>query len=125
MALFSTDGASSSTKNTISVSPAWPSRIWSPCASSFSLILSPLTNVPNRDCLSRMVHDPFSTVISAWTREMSAPGSRRSVSLRRPIVNSARSMLTMRRPSASVITRRGAGAAPAMKTAIISEPCRT
>ena len=26
-ALFSTDGASSSTKNTISVSPAWPRRI--------------------------------------------------------------------------------------------------
>jgi len=53
-ALRSTDGASSSTKKTISVSPACPSRIWSPCASTFSLCFSPLTNVPKRDCLSRM-----------------------------------------------------------------------
>src|SRR4029079_13340567 len=108
-ALFSTDGASSSTKNTISVSPEWPRRIWSPCASTRSLYFSPLTNVPNRDCLSRMMQVPFSILISAWTREMSAPGSRRSVSLRRPMVNKALSMFTMRRPSASVTTRRGAG----------------
>ena len=60
-ALVSTDGASSSTKNTISVSPAWPSRIWSPCASTFSLCFSPLTKVPNRDCLSRMMQAPFSS----------------------------------------------------------------
>ena len=32
IALFSTDGASSSTKKTISVSPDLPSLIWSPCA---------------------------------------------------------------------------------------------
>src|SRR4051812_27752657 len=56
-----------------------------------------------------MTHEPFSNEISAWTREMSAPASRRSVSLRRPIVNSGLSIGTMRRPSASVTTRRGAG----------------
>src|SRR5947208_9688779 len=38
---------------------------------------------------------------------MSAPASRRSVSVRRPIVNSALSIGTIRRPSASVTTRRG------------------
>src|SRR5262245_61739020 len=56
-----------------------------------------------------MTHEPFSSEISAWTREMSAPGSRGSVSLRRPIMNSGLSIGTMRRPSASVTTRRGAG----------------
>src|SRR5262245_66621098 len=56
-----------------------------------------------------MTHEPFSSEISAWTREMSAPGNRRSGSLRRPMVNSGLSIGTMRRPSASVTTRRGAG----------------
>ena len=55
----------------------------------FSLVIcSPLTNVPKRDCLSRMTQRRSRRVISACTREMSAPGSRRSVSLRRPMVNS-------------------------------------
>src|SRR3954454_2682544 len=45
---------------------------------------------------------------------MSAPGSRRSVSLRRPIVNSGLSIVTMRRPSASVTTSRGARGASAI-----------
>src|SRR3954469_16695710 len=58
-----------------------------------------------------MMHAPLSQEISAWTREMSAPDRRRSVSLRRPIVNSGLSMLTIRRPSESVITSRGSGAA--------------
>src|SRR5438309_11527399 len=44
---------------------------------------------------------------------MSAPVSRRSVSLRRPIVNIGLSIGTIRRPSASVTTRRGD---PAMLT---------
>src|SRR5262249_44747982 len=48
-----------------------------------------------------------SSEISACTREMSAPGRRRSVSLRRPIVKSGLSIGTMRRPSASVTTSRG------------------
>src|SRR5438270_13962220 len=52
---------------------------------------------------------------------MSAPGRRRSVSLRRPIVNSGLSMLTMRRPSVSVTTSRGAGGEPVIER-IISEP---
>src|SRR5262249_31916200 len=56
-----------------------------------------------------MMQVAFSQLISAWTREMSAPGRRRSVSLRRPIVNSGLSVLTMRRPSASVMTSLGAG----------------
>src|SRR3989442_12620388 len=55
-----------------------------------------------------MMHVAFSREISAWTREMSAPGSRRSVSLRRPMVKSGLSIGTMRRPSASVTTSRGA-----------------
>src|SRR4051812_39819635 len=38
---------------------------------------------------------------------MSAPGSRRSVSVRRPIVNTGLSRVTIRRPSVSVTTRRG------------------
>ena len=48
--------------------------------------------MPNRDCLSRIVQLPFSRLISAWTREMSAPDRRRSVSLRRPIVKSGLSI---------------------------------
>src|SRR5215472_10619951 len=48
--------------------------------------------------------------ISACTREISAPGRRRSVSLRRPMVKSGLSIGTMRWPSASVTTSRGAGA---------------
>src|SRR6185436_6945937 len=66
-----------------------------------------------------MMQLPFSMLISACTRELSAPGRRRSVSLRRPMVKSGLSMLTMRRPSASVTTRRGAGATSAMKKGII------
>src|SRR5262249_2871686 len=58
-----------------------------------------------------MMQLPLSRMISACTREMSAPGRRRSVSLLRPIVKSGLSMATMRRPSASVTTRRGAGPA--------------
>src|SRR5262245_41510266 len=54
-----------------------------------------------------MMHVEFSKEISACTREMSAPGRRRSVSLRRPIVKSGLSMGTMRRPSASVTTSLG------------------
>src|SRR6478752_9297998 len=46
-------------------------------------------------------------MISAWTRETSAPASRKSVSLRRPIEKTGLSIGTMRRPSASVTTRRG------------------
>src|SRR4051795_7584207 len=41
---------------------------------------------------------------------MSAPASRRSVSVRRPIVNTGLSIGTIRRTSGSVITRRGADA---------------
>jgi tRNA pseudouridine38-40 synthase len=64
----------------------------------------------------------FSQLISAWTREMSAPGRRRSVSLRRPMVNSGLSMLTMRRPSASVITSRGAGGESVIATRLYASP---
>src|SRR5215813_6530021 len=46
-------------------------------------------------------------MISACTRDTSAPARRRSVSLRRPIENTGLSIATMRRPSASVTMRRG------------------
>src|SRR5438552_12411855 len=56
---------------------------------------------------------------------MSAPGRRRSVSLRRPIVNSGLSMLTMRRPRASVTTSRGAGGASAIWTRLYISEARS
>src|SRR5882672_7001117 len=70
-----------------------------------------------------MTQVPFCRVISAWTREMSAPGSRRSVSLRRPIMNNGLSIGTIRRPRASVTTRRGAGIS-AMREARALYICR-
>src|SRR6185436_3632683 len=52
---------------------------------------------------------PLSVTISAWSRETSLPASRRSLVSRRPIPNASLTIGTMRRPSASVTSRRASG----------------
>src|SRR3954469_17217833 len=64
---------------------------------------------------------PLLELISAWTREMSAPGRRRSVSLRRPMVKSGLSMATVRGPSASMTCSRGPGDESFMATELYDQ----
>ena len=92
-ALFSADGASSPTANTISTSAG--------------LAQADAVAVRQRRSIDALIVDEGAEArlpvvehadrharctISAWTREMSPPGSRRSVSLRRPMVNDGLSM---------------------------------
>ena len=105
-ALFSADGASSPIgEDDLHVGGL--AEADAIAASVRASIFSSLTKVPKVDCRSCSTHASPSRTISACSREMSAPGRRRSVSLRRPIENTALSIGTMRRPSASVTIRRG------------------
>ena len=109
-ALRSTDGASSSTKKTIAVSPACPSRMSSPCASTRSVDAlavheraeARLAVVERADA----VLDDDLGVERARRRRRSGAGRYRSGGRSE---NSGLSIGTMRRPSVSVTTSRGAG----------------
>src|SRR6187397_1640851 len=52
---------------------------------------------------------PAAETISAWSRETSLPASRRSLVSRRPMPNASLAIGTIRRPSASVTSRRASG----------------
>src|SRR5262245_39351017 len=56
-----------------------------------------------------MENPPLAAMISAWSRETSLPASRRSLVSRRPIPNASFAIGTIRRPSASVTSRRASG----------------
>ena len=102
-------GGPSASRKTSSAPPLRPRRIRSPWASGPSATVSPLTNVPYREFLSRMRKRSPSTRISAWSRDTSDPARRRSFVSRRPMENRPLSSGTMRRPRASVTSRRASG----------------